>query len=112
VSYKWKYCDAKSESGNFLLKNVVVIVIIINVIVFSCPTATSDASDRLCLHERKRERERERERESERAKERAKEQERKRIVYVPSAEFVYGQWRERCDVYIMCYILLKRDINR
>jgi len=30
VLYEWRYCDAKSESGNFLLRNV---VIVINVIV-------------------------------------------------------------------------------
>jgi len=64
--------------GKFTLRNVVVIVII-NVIVFSCPTATSDArgaGDRLCLHERGREWKRKGD--SERARERAKERERER----------------------------------
>jgi len=29
VSYEWRYSDAKFESGNFLLRNVVIIVIIV-----------------------------------------------------------------------------------
>jgi len=78
-------------------------------VIFSCPTATSDArgaGDRLCLHERQRERKREGD--SERAMEKAKERGRERkskadserarkkanSVYVPSA-VRYGQWRER-----------------
>jgi len=108
VPYEQRYCDAKSESGNFLLRNVVVIVII-NVIVnyiYIChlfmSTATSDArgaGDRLCLHERGKERKREGD--SERARERAKERGRERksktdserarkkanSVYVPSVEY-------------------------
>jgi len=32
VPYEQRYCDAKFESGNFLLRNVIVIVIIIVII--------------------------------------------------------------------------------
>jgi len=98
VPYERRYCDAKSESGNFLLRNVVVIVI--NVIVdhiymssfhVQLQLLTQEALVIASAYMSKRER--------------AKERGRKQIVFTsraPSAVH-YGQWRERRDVYIMHY---------
>jgi len=126
VPYEQRYCDAKSESGNFLLRNVVVIVII-NVIVnyiyiyviFSCQLQllTQEAlviasvymsegkSERGRETAKERGRERKSEGENERARQTAKERGRKRIVFTSRASSTvrYEQWRERRDVYIMHY---------
>jgi len=51
VPYERRYCDAKFESGNFLLRNVVVIVIIIIIIIDHIYIYISSCVVRLLTHE-------------------------------------------------------------
>jgi len=51
ASYERRYCDAKFESGNLFLRNVVVIVIITNVIVTrSCVLRLQFLTQKALMH--------------------------------------------------------------